>query len=119
MPPTGDGSSIADRARTGSGVEPQLAIGERDWTGLEHGQELLTALREREEKREARLSANKDFKLKDDEVKALLVNFHLAVGEQARVGEFVIKKTQTAGNEVSFTTSPSERLGIKKEGDAA
>jgi hypothetical protein len=115
MPPTGDGSSIADRARTGTGVQPQHQLGEKDWS---ENDALLTALRERDIARESRLSANKAFKIKDDNVKAMLVDYHLDVGEQARVGEFVIKKTQAPGREVSFETSPSDRIGIKKDAEA-
>jgi hypothetical protein len=114
MPPTGDGSSIHDRAR--SGVDPQLAIGERNWDDLSGAEGLLTALREREEERQKRLTAQKAFKLKDDAVKGLLTGFHLGVGEQARIGEFVIKKTERAGNSVAFETQPREQLSIKATG---
>lgn len=116
MPPTGDGESIHDRARTGGGVDPQLAIGERNWDELDGASLLLAALREREEKRQERLTAQKAFKLKDDQVKGLLTGFHLGVGEQARIGEFVIKKTERAGNSVSFETEPREQLSIKATG---
>jgi hypothetical protein len=73
---------------------------------------LLDALEAREKTREAKLTAGKAHKLKDDAVKALLDGKPLEVGAVARIGRFRIKKTRREGNEVSFTTEPREQLSI-------
>ena len=108
MPPSGNGSSISDRARSGAAVDPQDGMFDKQWDD----EQLVAALEERERIREQRLSVNAEFKTADAAVKDKLLDYSLAVGEVARVGRFRIKKTRRAGNEVSFETAPREQLSI-------
>lgn len=93
----------------GGGVDPQDGLFDKTFSddGLEG------ALEEREQLRQTRLAAVKAFVQADKAVKTQLASYELAVGEVARIGRFRIKKTLAAGREVSFETSPSERLNIK------
>lgn len=92
-------------------VDPQESMLDATWDDPD----LEAALEERETKREERLAAQGAFKIADDNAKALLVNYSLAVGEVARVGRFRIKKRAVAGNSVSFETQPREQLSIGVE----
>lgn len=89
-------------------VDPQDGFFDVTWDD----ERLLAVLEEREKTREAKLTASKAHKLKDDEAKALLGGYSLAVGEVARIGRFRIKKTRREGSDVSFTTEPREQLQI-------
>jgi hypothetical protein len=112
--PRGNGSrSIQDRARTGSGVDPQDGLFDKQWEDAD----LEAALEERERLRQHKLAVTKEYKLTDDTAKDLLGRFELAVGEVARVGRFRIKKTQPAPTHVEFDTVPQPRLNIGLIGD--
>lgn len=89
-------------------VDPQDGLFDVTW----EDSDLEAILEAREETRAEKLSAAKAHKIKDDEAKALLEKYTLAVGEVARIGRFRIKKTRSEGNEVSFTTEPREQLRI-------
>lgn len=104
----GNGSSISQRARSGSAVDGQDGLFDKQWSddGLE------AALEERERIREQRADVNAQYKTADKDVKDQLARFELAVGEVARIGRFRIKKTRRAGSEVSFETAPREQLTI-------
>lgn len=105
----GDGSiEPEDEVPPSRAVDPQDGLFDKAWEDAD----LEAALEEREVTRAAKLAATSAHKLKDDEAKALLDKFELAVGEVARIGRFRIKKTMTAGNDVSFTTAPREQLRI-------
>jgi hypothetical protein len=108
MPPTGNGSSISDRARSSSAVDPQDGLFDKTFDD----DTLEAALEERERLRQQKLEAQRAAKVADDAAKNELARFELAVGEVARVGRFRIKKTQPQGRDVSFTTNPSPRLNI-------
>lgn len=89
-------------------VDPQDGFFDVAWDDAR----LLEVLEAREETRAAKLSASKAHKINDDEAKALLEGYSLAVGEVARIGRFRIKKTRREGSDVSFTTEPREQLQI-------
>ena len=108
MPPTGNGRSISDRARSSAAVDPQDGLFDKV---IEDG-DLIAALERREEKRIERANANAAYKVEDDAAKDLLANHDIQVDDVIRVGRFRIKKTRIAPNDVSFTTSGSERLNI-------
>lgn len=112
-PPNGSGSSVRDRARSGSAVDPQDGLFDKTWDDSE----LEAALEERERHREQRLAAQREFKVADDAAKEKLAGFHLEVGEVARVGRFRIKKTRVDGNSVAFDTAPRDQLRIGTIGD--
>lgn len=108
MPPSNNGSSISERARTGGGIDPQDGLFDKQFAS----EDLEAALEEREQIRVNRAAINKEFKTANEAAKQLLAGFELAVGEVARVGRFRIKKTATQSREVSFETAPGERLNI-------
>lgn len=116
MPPTGNGRSVSDRARSSSAVDPQDGLFDKE---IEDG-DLIAALERREEARAAKLSATKAFKVEDDNAKAELVNHDIQVGDVVRAGRFRIKKTAVAPRSVAFDTSGSERLtfGVIAEEDS-
>jgi hypothetical protein len=94
-------------------VDPQDGLFDKVWDDPA----LLAALEAREKTREAKLTAAKAHKIKDDGVKALLAGYSLEVGEVARIGRFRIKKTRREGSEVSFVTEPREQLRIAVDSD--
>jgi hypothetical protein len=108
MPPTGNGRSVSDRARTGGGVDAQDGLFDKV---IEDG-DLIAALERREEARARKLSATKAYKVEDDNAKSLLVNHDIQVGDTVRAGRFRLTKTAIAANHVEFDTSGSERLSI-------
>lgn len=103
-----DPRSISGRARTGGGVDPQDGLFDRE---IEDG-DLIAALERREEKRLDRVSANAAFKIEADNVKDLLLNFPIEVGETVRVGRFRLTKSHRDGNSVAFETAPRDQLNI-------
>jgi hypothetical protein len=109
VPPTETGSSIQDRARTGSDVDPQEGMFDKEFADAD----LEAALEARETIRLKRLDINKRYRQADESARGKLAEFELAVGEVARVGRFRIKKTMSTGREVAFVTEASERLFIK------
>lgn len=114
MPPSDNSQSISDRARNSSAVDPQDGLFDKQWDDGE----LEAALEAREEKRVARLIAQGEFKVANDDVQHKLDAYELAVGEVARIGRFRIKKTQPQPNHVEFTTDPAPRLNIGVIDDA-
>jgi len=108
MPPTGNGQSIAERARTGAAVDAQDGLFDKEWDDSA----LIGALEERERIKEQRAAVNAEYKRADAAAKDKLMDFSLAVGEVARVGRFRIKKTAVGSRAVSFETEPTERLNI-------
>ena len=109
MPPTGDGSSIRDRARTSASPDDQIEFNEKNIDNAD----LAALLEERHTLNEERLAAVRAFEEKDRQAKARISEYELAVGEVARVGRFKIKKTRRAGGDREFTVAPSEPLQIK------
>jgi hypothetical protein len=115
MPPTDNVSSISDRARQSSAVDPQDGLFDR----VIEDADLEAALEARETKRAEKLAATKAFKVEDDNAKSLLVNHPIEAGDTIRCGRFRIKKTAIAPNHVEFDTGGSERLsfGVISEDD--
>jgi hypothetical protein len=109
VPPTGNGSSIQDRAAASPAVDPQEGMFDKQI----NDQTLEAALEERERLRQQKLEAEREYKTADKAAKDQLVGFELALGEVARIGRFRIKKVATAPRSVSFDTAGSERLDIK------
>jgi hypothetical protein len=93
---------------TQSAVDPQEGMFDAQWDDAE----LEAALEEREQIRKRRAEVNAEFKTADEAARDKLAGYELAVGEVARVGRFKVKKTKAEAREVSFETSPSERLRI-------
>jgi len=109
MPPTGNGQSISERARTSASPDDQIEFNEKQIDNPD----LASLLEERYELNEARLAAIREFEEKDRQAKARLSEFELAVGEVARCGRFKVKKQRRAGGDREFTVAPSETLQIK------
>lgn len=110
MPPTsGRGSSVSNRARHLSSVDPQDGLFDQEY---DDGA-LEALLDEREALNSTRLAAVADFKEKDDAVKAKIAEFDLADGEVARVGKYRIEKRRREGGHRDFDVAPGSRLTIK------
>jgi len=109
MPPTGNGQSISERARTTTSADDQMEINEKQIDNAD----LAALLDERGSLNEARLAAIREFDEKDRQCKARISEYELAVGEVARVGRWKIKKQRRAGGDREFTVAPSEPLQIK------
>lgn len=91
-------------------TQPQTSIYEKQ---IEN-EALEAALERREELREPKKEAARAFKQADDAVKAMLEHEELGIGAVVRIGRFIVTKTmREGGKEVSFTTSPQDRYGIK------
>lgn len=70
-------------------VDPQTSIWEKEISN----EALERALLKREELKELKKQAVKDYKAADDAVKALLENEELGIGMVVRCGDFIITKT--------------------------
>lgn len=111
MPPTQSGSSISDRARTnGAAASADYQQGLFDREVEDRGLERL--LDKRAELQHELGEAKKEFKKKDDQVKARLSEFNLEAGEVARVGKYRIEIKPLAGGHREFDVAPSTRTNI-------
>lgn len=110
MPPTnGRGSSVSDRARHLSSVDPQDGLFDQEYDDAA----LEALMDERETLNGKRLEAVSKFKEKDEIVKAKIAEFDLADGEVARVGKYRVEKRRTQGGHRDFDVAPSSRITIK------
>jgi hypothetical protein len=107
-PRSGNGTSTRERARSTAAVDAQDGLFDHNW----EDPDLVNLLEEREEARDAKAAATREYQNVHDRVKTRLLDFHLEVGEVARIGRFKIKKRRVTGNSVSFETQPREQLDI-------
>lgn len=86
----------------------QTAIDEQE---LDDAQ-LLLALNNRQQHKEAVKQARKTYKEADDRAKALIANHELADDTAARIGQYRISKKAVPARSVQFETDPSSRITI-------